>query len=249
MKNISQWASRHAPLAIALIILCEVVNGINGFVLGAAWFNTVSVAGLHVGVAALVSVAMGVRLLTYRDKNDFHFRRWCLSAAFLSNFLLFGLLGGLTAPRPQPRDIPTSVWGSRRIESRSDTLVRTGPLRPAVSSVAATDARRPGKQGGKRTGFVLLFVLSLFLMFFTTGLACNIACSGYGFFAAIVFLLGLGFLAGGIYFLGRASEREVKRLRDMAPDERRRAGRRFWLSWGLLTGLFTLLLLVSAAVG
>jgi hypothetical protein len=94
-----------------------------------------------------------------------------------------------------------------------------------------------------------LFVLSLFLMLFTTGLACNIACSGYGFFAAIVFLLGLGFLAGGIYFLGRASEREVKRLRDMAPDERRRTGRRFWLSWGLLTGLFTLLLLVSAAVG
>lgn len=249
MKNLSHWASRHAPLAIVLIILCEVINGVNGFVLGAAWINTVPVAGLHAGVAALISVVIGVRLLAQSNGRDFQFRRWCLFAAFLGNFLLFGLLGGLTAPRSQPRDIPTSVWSSRRIESRSDTLVRTSTLRPAVSSVAATDARRPGEQGGKRTGFVLLFVLSLFLMFFTTGLACNIACSGYGFFAAIVFLLGLGFLAGGIYFLGRATDRQVKRLRDMAPDERRRAGRRFWLSWGILTGLFTLLLLVTAVVG
>lgn len=248
MKNLSQWASRHAPLAIALIIGCEVVNGFNGFMLGATLLDTLPVAGLHAGVAVLVSLAMGVRLLARTGVGGFNFRRGCLFGAFLGNFLLFGLLGGLTAPRLQPHDVPTGAWGSRRIESRADTLVRPDSLRPADRS-AVVRGDRSDKQRGRSTGFALLFVLSLLLMFFTTSLACGILCAGYGFFAAIVFLLGLGFLAGGIYFLGRASEREVKSLRDMTPAERRRAGRRFWLSWGILTGLFTLLLLIGAVSG
>lgn len=246
MKNLSQWASRHAPLAIALIIGCEVVNGFNGFILGAALLDMLPVAGLHAGVAVLVSLAVGVRLLARTGGGDFNFRRACLFGAFLGNFLLFGLLGGLTAPRPQSHDVPTSAWGSRRIESRTDTLVRPDSLRPVKASAVVQERRKSDKQGGKRVGFVLLFVLSLFLMYFTTGLACGILCAGYGFFAAIVFLLGLGFLAGGIYFLGRVAEKPVKRLRDMTPAERRRTGRRFWLSWGLLTGIFTLLLLIAA---
>ncbi|GAB3642544.1 hypothetical protein [Spirosoma arcticum] len=248
MKNLSQWASRHAPLAIALITLCEVINGFNGFVLGATWFDTLPVAGLHAGVAVTICLAVGVRLLAHSGGPDFHFRRWCLFGAFLGNFLLFGLLGGLTAPRFQSHDVPVGVWGSRRIESRVD-IVRPDTLRPVEGAAAVRKGGRSDNQRGRSTGFALLFVLSLPLMLFTTGLACGILCSGYGFFAAIVFILGLGFLAGGIYFLGRASEREVKRLRDMEPAERRRAGRRFWLAWGLLTGLFTLLLLVGAVSG
>jgi hypothetical protein len=104
-----------------------------------------------------------------------------------------------------------------------------------------------GKQTGWRIGYVLLFALSLFLTYFMTGLACAIACSGSSFLAFIVFLLGLGFLAGGIYFLGRALEKRVKKRSDMTPDERRRTGRRFWMSWLVLIGITVLLALVSAA--
>lgn len=249
MKNLSQWASRHAPLAIALIILCEVVNGFNGFTLGAALLDTLPVAGLHAGVAVLVSLAVGIRRLARTGGGNFNFRRGCLFGAFLGNFLLFGLLGGLTAPRPQPHDVLTGAWGSRRIESRADTLVRPDSPQSTDRLAVVQQGGRSDRQGGKRVGFVLLFVLSLFLMYSTTGLACGILCAGYGFLAAIVFLLGLGFLAGGIYFLGRAAEKPVKRLRDMTPAERRRAGRRFWLSWGILTGIFTLLLLIAALSG
>lgn len=246
MKNLSRWARRHAPFAIALIILCEVVNGVNGFLLGATLLDEMPTAGLHAGIAVLVSLAMGIRLLAHSGGGNSGFGRWYLFGAFLGNFLLFGLLGGLTAPRLQPRDVPTGAWGSRRIESRADTLIRPDSLRPVEPSAAVREVGRPDNRRGRSTGFALLFVLSLFLLFFTTGLACGILCSGYGFFAAIVFVLGLGFLAGGIYFLGRASEREVKSLRDMTPAERRRAGRRFWWSWGLITGIFALLLLIAA---
>lgn len=250
MKNISRWASRHAPAAIALIILCELINGFNGFVLGAVWLNTLPVAALHAGVAVLVCFAVSVRLLARSGGGDFSRRRWWLFGAFLGNFLLFGLLGGLTAPRPQLHDVPTSAWGNQRIESRFDMLVRPGSSQPVNgSAVVVREESRSDRQGGKRAGFVLLFLLSFPLMFFATGLACSIACSGYGFLAVIVFLLGLGFLAGGIYFLGRATDKQMKRLRDMAPDERQRTGRRFWLSWVILSGLFAVLLLTSALFG
>ena len=144
----------------------------------------------------------------------------CLFGAFLANFGLFGLLGRLMAPRTQPHEVPGGAWGSRRIESRADTLVRPATQRPVDRSVVVREGGRPDKRAGNRFGFVMLFVLSFFLLYITTGLACGILCAGYGFFAAVVFLLGLGFLAGGIYFLGRATERQVKRLRDMTPDER-----------------------------
>lgn len=246
MKNISQWASQHAPFAIALIILCEVINGVNGVVLGAAWFNTLPVAALHLGVALLIGVVMGIRIMARSGGDNFRIRRWYLLGAFFSNFLLFGLLGGLMAPRSGPHDVPTGAWGSRRIEKRASTLIRADSLPATKPAVISREGRRSDETKDGRLGYVLLFLLSLPLMYVSTGLACSLSCSGYGFFAAIVLVLGLGFLAGGIYFLGRASKKQPAKLRDMTPAERRRTGRRFWLSWGILTGIFALLLLISA---
>ena len=251
MKNLSRWASRHVPLAITLIVLCEVANAFSGLILGAAWLDTVPVAGLHTGLAVLISLAAGIRLTAHRGAGNYRIERWCLFGAFLSNFLLFGLLGGLMAPRTQPLDVSVGAWGSQRKEIRTDTLTQANTQRPDRSSllakaVASRDITPSGQQTGWRIGYVLLFVLSFFLTYLMTGLACSIACSGYGFLALIVFLLGLGFLAGGIYFLGRALEKRVKKRSDMTPDERRRTGRRFWLSWLILIGITVLSILISA---
>jgi hypothetical protein len=247
MKTIAYWASRHASLAIALIVLGEVINGINGIILGAAWLDTVSVATLHAGIAVVMSLAVGIRLLAASHRGDFGFRRWCLFGAFLTTLVLSGLLGGLMAPRSQPASgISTALGIVYRVKSRADTLAPADTLRPVIRDTATTDTRPVDKQGGKRAGFVLLFFLSFFLLYITTALACSIACAGYGFLALVVFLLGLGFLAGGIYFLGRAMDKQLKRRVDMAPTEKRRTGRRFWVAWGLLTGLSVFLLLISA---
>lgn len=248
MKKLSRWASRHAPLAITLIILGEVVNGYSGVMLGATLLNEVSLYILHAGIAILVSLAAGVRLLSRTNTGRFSVGRWCLFGAFLGNFLLFGLLGGLMAPRSQPHNVAVGAWGSRRVEVRADTLARPNTLRPVKQSVTATNAARSSADGqaGKRIGYGLLFGLSFILTYLMTALACNIACSGYGFLAVVVFLLGLGFLAGGIYFLGRALDKQVTKRSDMTPDQRRRTGRRFWLSWVILIGLTVVSLLISA---
>ena len=250
MRTIATWASRHAPLAISLIILSEIINGLNGLTLGAAWLDTVSIITLHAGIAVTMSLAVGVRLLAATRPANFGFRRWCLFGALLTNLLLFSLLGGLIAPRSQSTNTPLSALGvSYRVESRADTLAPSDTLRPVVQNKAIENTRPPDNQSGKRAGFVVLFFLSFFLLYLTTGLACNIACAGYGFLAVVVLLLGLGFLAGGIYFLGRAMDKQLKRRADMTPAEKRRTGRRFWVAWGFLAGVFTLLLLISAISG
>lgn len=251
MKNLSRWASRHVPLAITLIFLGEIANAFNGLILGAAWLDTIPVYRLHAGLVVLICLAIGIRLTARRGAGNYQFERWCLFGAFLSNFLLFGLLGGLMAPRTQPFMGSNGAWGSQRKEIWTDTLTQTNPGRPVRSTISATSAASKevtpsGKQMGKRIGYVLLFALGCFLAYFMTGLACAIACSGYGFLAAIVFLLGLGFLAGGIYFLTRALEKQIKKRSDMTAAERRRTGRRFWLSWLILIGVTLLFSLFSA---
>lgn len=208
MKTLSQWASRHAPLAIALIILFDVTNALNGFVLGATLLDNVPTAGLLAGVTVLVGWAVAVRWLYYTSAGGYWFRRRCLFGAFLGNFLLFGLVAGLMTPRPQPHDVLASAWGRRIIESRADTLIRPDTLRPVRQLIIAANTDQTERQTGKRVGFVLLFVLSLVLLYGSVALACSIACSGYGFLATVVYLLGLGFLAGGIFFLGRLRENQ-----------------------------------------
>lgn len=251
--RLSRWASRHVPFAIGLIVLIEVINAVNGLTLGATLLADVNAAGLHGATALLVGLAVGVRWWYRVGPGGYAFRRWCLFGAFLSNFLLCGLFGGLLGgslvPRSPAPGAPTGAWGYRRVEIRSDTLVRTDVVRPAESSTAVRKSVRANAHTGKKVLFVALFVLSLFLTYFTLALACNIACSGYGFLAIVVFLLGLGFPAGGIYFLGRATDNPFKTRQEMTSAERRRTGRRFWLSWALLAGLVGLIFLISAIAG
>lgn len=119
MKTLFQWASRHAPLAIALIILFDVTNALNGFVLGATLLDNVPTAGLLAGVTVLVGWAVAVRWLYYTSAGDYWFRRRCLFGAFLGNFLLFGLVAGLMTPSR------TTYWPARG----GVGSLRAGPIR------------------------------------------------------------------------------------------------------------------------
>ena len=233
MRTLSRWANRHVRLAIALIVFAEVVNGFNGVMLGATLLADVPTATLYVGTALVMIFATDVRRLHYTGPDTADFRRWCLVGAFLGNFLLFGLVGGLLVPRPQKKAASTGAWGYRRVEVRSDTLVRPDTLRPAgpPAAVASADRRSVGKI---KAGFVAMFVLSLVLVLVTGLLACNASCSGYGFMAGVVSVLGLGFLAGGLYFLGRAGDKPIRDWGEPTPAERRRNARRFWLGWAVL---------------
>lgn len=233
VRFLSRWASRHVRLAIALIILFEVVNGFSAVLLGATLLGDVPTGGLYVGTALLMLFATGIRRLYYTGPDNEDFRRGCLFGAFLGNFLLFGLIGGLLVPRPQQRAESTGAWGYRRVEVRSDTIIRPDTIRPAEPPVVVTKADRI-KDRNIRAGFVGLFFLCILMVLLTATLACSAACSGYGFLAAVVSVLGLGFLAGGIYFVGRAAAEPVRGWGEPTGAERRRNARHFWLTWAVL---------------
>ncbi len=242
MKSLSRWASRHPPLAIALLILCEVANGLNGLVLGSALLGNGSVGGLMVGISLVLGGAVYVRI-RYDGRAGYWVSRRYLFAAFVSNYLLFGLVGGLMESRGQPLDMYTGARASRRL-----VVVAADTVAPAVDSVRVAGPAAVGKQvpspsqTGRRLLYVFLGLLGLVLAQFSVGLACSLSCSGYGFGAALVFLFGfLGFLVSGIYFVKRALTKRLERT----PQERQRDGRGFGLAWLILAGIFAALFLIA----
>lgn len=249
MKNLSQWASRHGLIAILLLVLGEVVNGFNGVLLGASGLGTVSPFSLCLGILLLTGLILFVLSYarqSYLRGNYWAGRRW-LFMAFLGNFLLFTLLGGLWNQRIQEPRSTVSALGNRRIDVVRDTVIPVDSTRQANWSAAQANvptADQPAP-AGKRAGYILLGLLGIVVAYFVAGIACSIACAGYGFLAAVTFLFGLGGLAGTVYFFGRAMQKPLKRRRDMTPDERRRDSRRFWLAWLIIVGIVSLLLVIG----
>lgn len=247
MKTISHWANRHVRVAILIIVLCEVFNAFSGLLLGMNLLEGWPIGGLLLLAVVVGGGAVLVRLKFNPSQPYAVARRW-LFGAFLGNFLLFGVLGGLWAESIQTPTPNRAVWGSRRAIMRSDSVVKTDNLR-STNQLQANFLRKSQKaddQSGKRIGYVLLFLLSLGLAYVGTALACNLVCAGYGVLGVLVFVLGLGVLAGGIFYLIRAFDKEIVPLREMDKPKRRRTLRRFWISWLALIGGFIAWALVGA---
>ena len=252
LHKISCWASRHVRLAIFLLISGEIINALDGILLGANLLATWPGGVLLLLTGAGLMVAVGVRRqpVTYppgREARTYAAGRWQLARAFGSTFLLAILLGGLwgqSATCPAPSQ---AARAARQVRMPADTIIQPRSATAVQPATAATTAPiRSYDQTGKRIGYVLLFVLGLVLLFFSVGLACDLACSGHGFGALLVLGLGFGFVAGGMFFMGRATDRPLKPMRDLTKPERRRALRRFWLGGLVLLGITGLLLLLSS---
>ncbi len=224
MKNISRWASRHVRLASLLLIFCEVLNAINGLLLGMNLLD-----GLSGGHLLLLAVGLGGGAIfiqtqsAYFAKLPYWTSRVWLFAAFFSNFLLFGILGGLRAQQAQTATTTQTVLGYSRQKSRSDTLVPATELRAGNQAYyEEKPPAKPADQTAKRIGFVLLFLVGLVLTGYALGLACNLTCAGYSGLAFLVGLLGTGIFIGGFFFLSRAFEKVIKPWREMNRLEKRR---------------------------
>lgn len=247
MKTLSYWARRHARFAIFLIVIGEVANGFNGVLLGATLLDQVPMVWLYIGMLILIGLAIFSQLSQRQAPQSAHYwigRRWVF-VAFLINFLLFGLLGGLWNQRVQTIHSTASVLGSRRIIVVGDSLSPADSVRRATRSEvkpAPSDTQK-----SPRGLYIVLGILGIAVAYVITGLACNIACAGNGFLALLAFYLGLGGLAGSFYYFSKAAQKTPKRRRDMTADERKRDSRRFWLPWIILIGITSILLLVGAA--
>ncbi|GAB4042812.1 hypothetical protein [Spirosoma litoris] len=247
MKILSYWASRHTRLAIFLIVLGEVVNGFTGVLLGATILDKIPLASLTVCMVLLIGMAIFIQLYpleTSASTNYWTGRRW-LFVAFLSNFLLFNLLGGIWNHHIQTTQPTTSVLGGRRIVVVGDSLSPADTGRRAthseIKAIATDTAPKP-----PRGLYVALGILGIVVTYFMAALACSIACSGSGFLALLTLYLGLGGLAGSVYYFSKLGQKPLKRRRDMTAEERRRDSGHFWRPWAILIGITTVILLIVA---
>jgi hypothetical protein len=227
MRNISRWASRHTHTAILLLILCEVGNALTGLLLGMNLLNDWPEGGLLLSILVLLAGAFFLQTQSARvDRLRYWAGRKWLFGAFMTNFFLFILLGGLWAFSVHTPTTSHSAWGSRRIEVWSDTLVKPGDLRstnPAYYEERAVVNDQPaGNQTGKRIGFVLLFILGFVLSGYAVGLACSLVCAGNGTLAFLVGLLAVGIIGGSFFLLSRAFGKVIKPWKQMNRLERRR---------------------------
>lgn len=246
MKKLSRWASQHSRIAIALLILCEVSNAVNGLLLGMSLLESWSagcllllITGFVAGAFFMQSQAARIARQSYRDS-----RRW-LFGAFMTNFLLFILLGGFWATNIPKPTFSQAAWGSRRIDVRSDTIVPQPNLNatnPAYYEPQSAIQEQPIRnQTGKRIGFVLLFLVGILLSGYAVGLACSLACAGNGLLAFMVGLLGSGIFVGSFFLLSRAFDKVIKPWPLMNRPERKRVYLRalllllgFWIVTTLL---------------
>lgn len=271
MKRISIWAHRHTLPAIGLIILFEILNALLGVTIGAGVWAAEQPAGglspwlLHGLVVVLVGIAAGMQ--DYGKIVGPLSRRMKYAGLFggvTLNLCLFMACGAIWAERSQTLHPSGGLGSYSRIETAGDSgrtvsatesdYVREKALQQETKhNVFRNRLRRddtPAGQNqnltGTRIGYILLFLLGLTLAYFSVPLACGLLCAEKAFLAALVFLLGTGVLSGGIYFLIRALKPDLKLYRDMARDERKREGRRYFRTWlATLGGVVLLGLLAS----
>ena len=226
-KNLSYWASRHVRTAIVLLIVCETVNAVNGLLLGMNLLENWPTGSLLLLISGLLAGAIFIQTQAPRVAGQSYWigRGW-LFGAFLTNFFLFVLLGGWWASSVQTTTTNQVAWGNRRLEVRSDTLVKPGDLRstnPAYYEERSTVSEQPvTNQTGKRIGFVLLFMLGIVLSGYAVGLACSLVCAGNGTLAFLVGLLGVGIFGGSFFLLSRAFGKVIKPWKEMTRLERKR---------------------------
>lgn len=243
MKYISRWASRHIGWAVLLIIICEIANAVNGLLLGMNLFEGWPMSVLWALMAGMLTGAGFIQNKPVAQM-PYLVGRWWLFCAFLVNFLLFFVLGGLCAGQAAITSQP--VWGSSRTVIRSDTLA---PIdRPRSVGTGDYYVERGAKtdgQVGTRIAFVLLFIASIFVAAFASVLACQLLCAGNGL-GVVVFILGMIAPVWGFFFLSLAFERIIKPLKQMSRRDKGRVSLRALL---LALGFAAVLTVLSLFAG
>lgn len=248
MKNLSRWASRHAFLAILIIISCEVLNAFNGLLLGLNLLEGWSMGSLLLLFLALLGGVILVRN-RFNGSQTYASNRLLIFGAFLGNFFLFGTLGGLWAESVQTPDSNRAAFGYRQEVSQSDTLIKPKNRRSSNLTdyyADRTEREQTGNQTGKRILYVLSFLAGIFLAGLAAGVACNLACAGYGVGAFLVLLLGTGIFLAAFLLLSRAFGKVIKPWREMTRRER---GRTWLRALYLLFGFWALSALLGAVNG
>ncbi|WP_460638243.1 hypothetical protein [Larkinella harenae] len=235
LSPLSAYASRHPRTAAGIIILSEFTNAAIGLILGStllanqpAWYLTFLLAALLV-FRILYSRYSALRLIDLAAGARFRFQKNRYALFFFINVLIYSIAGGISGRaviHPEP-SVSVSSGEFRTYASEKDSTT-TRSTRDSLEKNTAKGKKQERSRSGIKIGYVLLFIASAFLSLLASGFACRLACTNQGFAAVLVILLGMGVLAGGLYFLGRVFDKEMKPYKTMTREERKREGRRFW---------------------
>lgn len=247
---VARWASQHARPAILVIVLCELTNACIGITVGSALLAGLLSSQLFIliGSAFLVrTLVLQYQKIEFQHLHSttrFLFQKRIFVSLFCLNLWIYTLGGAVLGSMVQSPQPTTSLHGSM--------TVVTSEQRPRfskkLSQIKEDDKKAKSlNEGLLRLGYILLFVAGIVLAYISAALACNLACAGIGWAAVAMILLGLGILAGGFYFLGRAIDKHMKPFKEMTLDERKREKRRYWRT-ALGTVLATVFLMLISAL-
>jgi MFS family permease len=194
------------------------------------------------------------QVLELNKNNRYSFRVFKTATVFLCTFLLSILVGnyfkrvdyridsqwnsyaGVTTKKDSVNVAESLSFFEKVIQQKHNFETNTQKL----SKTQTNDT-------GKRVGYVLLFMLSLILTYFGAVLSCSLACSSYGFFAILAFLLTLGILSGGFYFLIKSFRKTIKTSKEMTHEEKKKERKKFFTIWGVVTAIIALLIVIANA--
>ena len=262
MKTISIWASKNQKLAIAFIIIIELLKGLMGAIIGNDFLPIFSNVTIELSVLLIVFIISFVQI-NYRHQAPELSKVAChklriksTAIVFLSSFLLAILLGN------HFKDIGYSI--NNQLVSYAGVTIKTDIVRQQETSTVFEKVIKQNQtihkkrqlfskqttenstnDTGKRVGYVLLFMLSLVLSYFGVALSCSIACSGYGVFAILLLLLTVGIFSGGIYFLIKSFRKVIKPSKQMTNAEKKKELKRFLSIFGVVVAAIALIIIAG----
>lgn len=262
MKTISIWASKNQKLAIAFIVIIELLKIIFGAAIGNDFLPTFSNNTIEISFLVIVFFVSFVQInyeteAPFLNKNAHRkLRLKSTGIIFLSTFFLSILLGNYF--KNLGYSIDNQLVSYAGVTIKTDSTQQNANLTVFEKIVKVKQFSQNNKpfflkkttenstsDGGKRFGYVLLFVLSLVLTYVGLALSCSLACSNYAVWAILAFLATLGILSGGIYFLIKVFREVIKPSKEMTHEEKRKERKKFFAIWGIVTAAVALFILIA----
>jgi uncharacterized membrane protein YkvI len=240
---ISIWASQNIRKAQVLLFLSEVSRFLIAIFLGKSLLPRLGVNEFFILSILLLGLVF-VLLKSKTKRSDFRAYAKKGLALLSCSWLLFFGLGSFFSEQSIAQNNVT-VASNTQIQPKAGLLKRLIDKKEVKIKYSSKTPDKAPTSKNRKILYVCLFVLSLPLTFIGLILACNLGCAGYAVFAWISIILSFGFLGGGIHFLIRAlSKKKIAKYKDLDKSDKRKARKRFFLSWGIVTVTAFLALLI-----
>lgn len=232
MKAVSYWASQHIAASRLLLIILGVVNFLSGVLLGINFIeNTplwvINLLGLGIVCGILFIEKQYRKAKTATSPNVSYLRRnKAVLGLYLCNFLLAIVLGQVLLNHAQNVEQQNTVYVTLQSAIEHHNVppsVLEVKKQKKINKVSLWIAKKvlkwqnkfANEGSGKNINGLWMLILGILSAAASAPLACGLACSNIPALAIVVILLGLGCLAGGIFFIAKYGVKsEVKSKSD-----------------------------------